>query len=208
MIKVFFLIFEPGVAWEKIAQAGRGFTFIFATYLLPFLLLVTALEGWGLEHGGKWQPKFQKIKEFTQHTVWAYEGLQFVLLVLMVLIAALLILRVSQTFHGRNNYLQAFTLAAYGFGPIFLVRLLDGIPSMNPWITWGLGMAGVVWVLYQGIPRVIQPDPTHAFGLYLSTIFVMTLTSGMVRLITAMFLLGQSDFEHSWFTRQVSQWFH
>ena len=55
MIKVFFLIFEPAVTWEKIALARRGYAFIWATYLLPFMLLVTAAEAWGLKHWGKWQ---------------------------------------------------------------------------------------------------------------------------------------------------------
>jgi hypothetical protein len=208
MIKVFFLIFEPGPAWEKIAQSGRGFAYILSIYLLPFILLVTAVEGWGLDHWGKWQPKFQKLKEFSTHEVVVYEGLQFVLLLGMVLIAALLILRVCQTFHGRNTYAQAFTLAAYAFSPIFLLRLLDAVPTMNPWVSWGGGMALVIWILYQGIPRVIQPDPTHAFGLYLSAIFVIALTSGVVRLVTAMFLLGQSNFQHSWLTRELSHWLH
>ena len=204
MIKVFFMIFEPGIAWEKIALARRGQLYILTTYLLPYVLLITLLEGWGLEKWGKWQSKFQKFRDFTHHEVIGYEAIQFVLLLAMVYIAGLLILRVSQTFHGRNTYLQAFTLAAYGFSPVFLWRLLDPIPTMNPWVTWGMGVAMMIWILYQGVPRVIQPDPTHAFGLYLSTIFVMVLTSGMVRLVTAMFLTGQSSFNHSWLTRELS----
>jgi hypothetical protein len=205
MIKVFFLIFEPGVGWTKIAQARRGFAFIFITYLLPFLLLVTGLEGWSLEKWGKWQPKFQQINHFPPHTVYAYEGIQFFLLLGMVLISALLVLRICQTFHGRNSYLQAFTLTAYAFSPIFLLRLLDVSPSMNPWATWVVGIGLTIWILYQGIPLVLQPDPTHAFGLYLSTIFVIVLTSGTVRLITGMFLLGQSSFQHSWLTHALGQ---
>ncbi len=205
MIKVFFLIFEPAMAWEKIALARRGYAFIWATYLLPFVLLVTAAEGWGLEHWGKWQPKFQIIKTFTLHEVMAYELCQFFVLLGMVLICALLILRVSQTFHERNKYLQAFTLTAYGFAPILLIHLLDVAPGMNPFATWGIGVAFTVWILYQGIPRVLQPDPTHAFGLYLSTIIVIVLTTGLARLMTAMYLLGYMDFQHSWLTRELSR---
>ena len=37
MIKVFFLIFEPGVAWEKIALARRGLVFITGLQLLPLI---------------------------------------------------------------------------------------------------------------------------------------------------------------------------
>lgn len=204
MIKVFFLIFEPDVAWEKIALARRGYLFIWATYLLPLVVLVTAAEGWGLQHWGKWQPKFQMVKSFTPHEVMAFESCQFCVSLATVLICALLILRVSQTFHERNKYLQAFTLTAYGFGPMLLLRFLDVAPGMNPWATWGIGVALTIWILYQGIPRVLQPDPTHAFGLYLSAMFVIVLTSGLARLLTAMYLLGYMDFQHSWLTRELS----
>jgi Yip1 domain len=205
MIKVFFLIFEPAVAWEKVALARRGYVFILATYLLPFILLAAAVEGWGLQHWGKWQPKFQIFKAFSPHEVLVYEGIQFFLLLATVLVCALLILRVSQTFHERNNYLQSLTLMAYAFSPMFLLHLLDAVPTMNPWAPWGIGVALTVWILYQGIPRVLQPDPTHAFGLYLSTMFVVILISGLARLITAMYLLGYMDFQHSWLTRELSR---
>ncbi|MGC9942753.1 MAG: YIP1 family protein [Verrucomicrobiota bacterium] len=202
---MFFLIFEPAVAWEKIALARRGYAFIWSTYLLPFVLLVTALEGWGLLHWGKWQPRFQIIKSFTEHEVLAYEICQFCVFLATVLICALLILRISQTFHERHKYLQAFTLTAYGFSPILLLHVLDVAPAMSPWATWGVGVALTIWILYQGIPRVLQPDPTHAFGLYLSAMIVIVLTSGLARLITAMYLLGYMDFQHSWLTRELSR---
>jgi hypothetical protein len=213
MFKVFFLIFEPGVAWERIALARRGFVFILSTYLLPMILLGTAAEGWGLMTWGKWQPKFQKIREFTDHAavssagkyreIIGFEIVQTVLLILLVLVSALLLLRVSQTFHGRHTYLEAFTTIAYGFSPLFLLRLLDAGPMMSPWTTWGIGVGLTIWILYQGIPRVMQPDPTHAFGLYLSAMFVVVLTSGMARLITGMYLLGYIDFNHSWLTSKL-----
>ena len=205
MIKVFFLIFEPAVTWEKIAQARRGYAYIWVTYLLPFALLVTAAEAWGLQHWGKWQPKFQIVKSFTSQEVVAFEICQFFALLATILICALLILRVSQTFHERNRYLQAFTLTAYGFSPILLFHLLDVAPGMNPFVTWAVGVAVTIWILYQGIPRVLQPDPTHAFGLYLSAMMVIVLASGLARLMTAMYLLGYMDFQHSWLTREITR---
>ncbi len=60
------------------------------------------------------------------------------------------------------------------------MRLLDaGHGSVNPWVTWGIGIMMSVWIFYQGLPRMMEPDPAHAFGLYLSTVFVMVLMSGI-----------------------------
>jgi hypothetical protein len=207
MIKALFLIFEPAVAWDKIAQAGRSFAQVFLLYLLPMVVLVTAAEGWGLAHWGKWQPRFQKLKEFTPHTVITYEVIQALLLLAMILVTALLLLTVSQTFQSRCTYRRAFQTVAYGFSPLFLVRLLDAGPTMSPWVTWALGLTLTIWVLYQGIPRVMQPDPTHAFGLYLSAIIVVLLTSGIVRVLTALYLLGEVDFKHSYLTHKFPSLF-
>lgn len=204
MIKVFFLIFEPTVAWEKIAQARRGFLFILGVHLLPLLLLGAAAESWGLNRHGKWQPYYEKFKNFSPHEIMAYEIIQFFLLLAVVFVCALLIFRINQTFQGRQTFLQSFTVVAYGFSPLFLFRLLDAGAMVHPATPWALGILATVWILYQGIPRVMLPDPTHAFGVYLSAVFVMVLTSGLERLITGLYLLGRMDFHHSWLSSNLA----
>ena len=144
------------------------------------IVLATAAEGWGLARWGKWQSKFQRYKEFTSTgSIVTFEVIQGLLLLAMVFLSALLLLKISQTFQNRQSYLKAFTTMAYGFSPLLLVRLLDAGPTVHPATTWGIGIVLTFWVLYQGIPHVMQPDPTHAFGVYLSSMFVVVLTSGL-----------------------------
>ncbi len=207
MIKVFFLIFEPRATWEKIARVRRRFAWVLCVYLMPMLLISSAVEGWGLARWGKWQPRFEKLKDFSTNSVISFEAVQTILLLLMILLSSLIILKISQTFQTRSKFLDAFTMVAYGSSPLLLVRLMDAGPAVNPWTSWVIGILLVIWVLYQGIPHVMQPDPTHAFGLYLSTSIVIFLTSGMARLLTAMYLLGQVNFHHSWLTRQLPNLF-
>ena len=205
MFRVFFLIFEPGVAWERIAQARRGYVFILLTYLLPIILLATAVEGWGLLQWGKWQPYFKKTRVFSETTVLHFEILQALLLLAVGFISAALLHVASQNFHGRRTYLQVFTTVAYSFSPLFLLHLLNAGPAMPPAVPWAIGIVLTIWILYQGVPRVLSPDPAHAFGIYLSAVFIVVLASGMTRLLTAMFLLGQFNFTHSWFTRELGK---
>jgi hypothetical protein len=200
MIKAIFLIFQPGATWDRIAQARRGFFTVLAVYLLPMVVVSGAVEGWGLHHWGKVQPKFHLIRDFSAGTVLTFEVVQLALSVVMVLVSALLLLKISQTFHTRGAYTQAFTAMAHAFSPLFLLRLLDAGPSVSPWVTWGIGIMLSIWIFYQGLPRVMEPDPAHAFGLYLSTVFVMVLASGIVRVLTALYLLGYVDFRNSWLT--------
>jgi hypothetical protein len=207
MLKVFFLIFDPGHTWERVAQKKRGIFFILLTYLIPMILLVTALEGWSIHTYGKWQPKFDRYKQFTDPEIKAFESTQAVALLAMVVIAALLLHVAGNTFHGKRDYRQAFAVVAYGFSPVLLARLLDAAPHMNPWSSWALGIGLMIWILYQGIPRVIQPDPTHTFGIYLSAIFIMVLTSGVARVLATMFLQGEVNNRHSWFIEWLAKFF-
>jgi uncharacterized membrane protein YidH (DUF202 family) len=202
MIKVFFLLFEPSATWDGIARARRGFSFILFFYLLPMIVISSAVEGWGLERWGKWQPKFQQFKNFSTTGIITFEAIQAVLLLLMVLVSALLLLKISQTFEHRRNYQQAFATMAYGYSPLFLAHLLDAGPTVNPMTSSIIGIILTVWVLYQGIPRVMQPDPTHAFGLYLSAMFVVVLTTSIARGLPGLFLLGVVDFQNSWLTHK------
>lgn len=207
MFKVFFLIFEADVAWEKIALARRGIMYILLTYLLPLTVLATVAEGWGLMRWGKWQPRFQKTRIFTElPPVIHFEVLQAVLFLTVVFLSALLLHAASANFHGQRTYLQSFTVIAYSFGPMLLAHLLNLFPALNPAVSWSIGLVLTVWVLYQGIPRVLQRDPVHAFGNYLSAIFVLLLTSGLARLFTGMFLLGYFNFQGSTFTRALGEW--
>ena len=207
MIKVFFLIFDPGATWDKIALARRGFTFIAFIHLLPLILAGTAMEAWGLHRAGKWQPGFQFTKTFTKPEIVTVETINLILLIAMVFVAALLILRICGTFQERLSFLQAFTTAAYGFSPFFLAHFLDFGSSINPMVPWLLGMAGTVWILYQGVPRVMQTDPTHAFGIYVSTVFVVILASFLARMVPALYLLGYMDLQHSWLSHRLAPLF-
>jgi len=130
MIKVFFLIFEPTSAWDKIAQARRGLWHITLVTILPLLLAGTLLEAWGLSAHGKWQGRFQIMKRFTPPDIAAFETIQFLLLLAMVFLCALVVFRIGQTFLERLTFEQAFRTVAYAFSPMFLFHFLDAGASV------------------------------------------------------------------------------
>ena len=206
MLTVFFLMFEPSVAWQKIAEARRGVAFIILAHLLPLIAIVTAAEGWGLMHWGKWQPRFGKLKVFTETMAVHFEILQAGLFLLAVLLCAVILHFAIETFHGRRTFLPAFTVMAYGFSPMLLLHLLNLGATVHPAVSWSVGVVVTVWVLYQAVPRVLTPNPVHAFGTYLSAALILTLVSGLMRTFTGMYLLGEFNFQRSACTRALGQW--
>jgi len=197
MVRALFVIYDP-TAWDRLAQERRNVGFILARYLLPLLLLVSAAEGGGLMHWGKWQSGVGVIKKFTAGEVVLFEVAQFLLTLAVVFLCAHLVKILGETFHDRHSYTQAFTVVACTLSPVFLLRLLDVFPLMNPWIPWAIGIVLSIWIFYQGLPRVMKPDPSHAFELYVISSMVLVAMTGLVRLLTALCLRGQVDFTNSY----------
>lgn len=191
MIKALLLIFEPPATWERIVQAQRSLRFILFTYLLPLLVLVSMIEAYGLMRWGKVRGDLRHVKTFSLGEAVIFELAQLLLTLLVVFVGAKLIKSLGETFHGRHSFTQSFTVVAYGLGPLFLMRLLDAFPGMSPWVSWGVGIILCVAVLYQGVPRVMQPDPPHAFGLYIMSALLLVIVTGLARFVTAWYLKGK-----------------
>jgi hypothetical protein len=191
MIKAMLLLFAPGVAWERILLTQRGLGRILMVYLLPLLVLVSLGEGAGLVYWGKWRGIVARPHTFPLRDVFILEVLQIFLSLLVVAINAKMIKSFGDTFHGRHSYTQTFTLSVYSLTPLFLLRLLNAFPHISPLAAWAVGVFLCMRVLYPGVPRVMDPDPPHTFGLFLMSAVLMVLTTGMVQFVVAWYLQGR-----------------
>jgi hypothetical protein len=191
MIKALLLIFDPIAAWDGIFRARRTMVSIVLIYLLPMLLLVAVGEGYGLVHWGKWQGEISHLKRFPVREAVIIESAQLLLSVLVVFLGAKMIGSIGETFHDRRTYAQAFATVAYGLSPLYLFRLLDAFAGISPWVSWSIGIILSMAVLYHGIPRMMEPDPPHAFGLYLMSSLLLLMITGTLRFITAACLQGK-----------------
>jgi hypothetical protein len=163
---------------------------IVLTYLLPLLLLVSVVEGYGLVHWGKWQGDLSRLKKFPVREAVIIETIQLLLAVLVVFVGAKMIKSIGETFHGRHTYPQAFTTVAYGLSPLFLFHLLDAFAEIYPWVSWSIGIILSIAALYYGVPRMMEPDPPNAFGLFFMSSLLLLLVSGLVRIVMAEYLRG------------------
>src|SRR6266850_2631041 len=191
MINALLLIVSPIAAWERILQARLGLVHIFFIHLLPLLALTCWGEAYGLVHWGKWRGEVPRLKHFSAGEAFIFEVAQFLLSLLLVFLGAKLIKSIGETFHGRHSYSQTFTVVAYGLTPLFLARLLDAFTPITPWVSWAVGILFSIGVIYQGLPRIMQPDPPHAFGLYLMSSLLLFIISGLITFVTAWYLQGE-----------------
>ena len=191
MIKALLLIFEPIATWEGIFRARRSLAFILVIYLLPLIVLASAAEGYGLVHWGKWQGEVGRLKRFPVSEAVLVEAAQFLLSLVVVFVGANLIKSIGETFRGRHTYNQAFATVAYSLSPLYLCRLLDASAGLSPWVSWSIGIILSISVLYHGVPRMMEPDPAHAFGLFFMSALLLVLVTGLARFVTAAYLQGK-----------------
>jgi hypothetical protein len=194
MIKALLLIIFPAGTWDGIVASRRSWPVILIGYLFPLWLIAAVAEWYGLVHWGKPRGEMGQIKPFLPSEALVFEVLQVLLMLVIVFVGARMIKSLGETFHGRHTFVQAFTVTAYGLSPVFALRVLDILPvisSWGYWATWVIGMVFCFSILYHGIPKVMQPDPPHAFGLYLVSGVLLGLVSGLVRFLTFWYLEGK-----------------
>ena len=194
MVRAILLIFEPVAAWNRILRAERRTAFILLAHLLPLLLLTSFCEGYGLVHWGKPRGVLREItqpKYFTHGEAVLFEAGQLLLSLAVVFVGAGMLRSVAETFCARNTYTDAFSVVAYGLSPLFLLRIADAAPQLSPWVSWTVGILLSIGALYHGVPRMMEPDPSHAFGLFVISSVVLVLISGMVRFVTWWYLAGR-----------------
>ena len=191
MIKALFLIFQTGTTWDCVVKAQRNLGSLVVLYLFPMMLLVAVVDGFGLVEWGEPQAGiFHRIHKSTVGEAVIFEAAHSLLTLLAIVICGVLTKILGETFHGRYTCKQTFTLVIYGLSPMFLLRLLDAVPAIVPWATWGIGIALSIMVLHQGVWYVMQPALPNAFALYFMSSLLLAATTGLERFVTAWYLRG------------------
>ena len=193
MINALLVLFSPAETWERIGRAQRSFLYIVFVYLLPVMILSSVVEGYGLHHWGKWQGEVAHVKTWTTGEAFIFEAGQLVVMLAIIFFNSLLVKSVGETFHSRHTLLQGFTVIAYGLFPFFIARMLNAFSDMTPWVSWLIGILLTIGIMYHGVPRVMLPDPAHAFGLYMSASLMLLLSTGLLELVVAFLLGGKLD---------------
>lgn len=188
MLKAILLIVRSAPTWEGIVEARRGVLGVTFLFLLPLLLLSSAGESYGLMHWGKQRGEFGKPLTITQESAVRYGAVNFAAGLASVFAASAIVLSIGKNLRGRQMFVQAFQLCAYGLSPYFTARLLNGLPFMPLTVVWAVGVVLACAVIYLGIPRVMQPDPPQAFSLYLLSVMTFVSVTLLVHLLTRMML--------------------
>jgi hypothetical protein len=188
MFLVLTILFDPAAGWQHASASGRSVLRILFWHLLPLLLIGCVAEGYGMMRWGKAVGDFGARETYELEQVIRLEACHFAAGLIVALICAWVLRMLADTFQRRQKFSQALVVSVFALGPVFLARIADAFPAINPWLSWGVGALLVVALLYQGLPRVFHIDPAHALGVYVSASFLVVLISGMSRMLVVMLI--------------------
>ena len=188
MFLVILMIFDPAGGWTRAAESARSTARMLLLHLLPLLLLGCVAEGFGMMRWGKRVSQFGTMKTFTLDETVRYEAGQFAVGLAVVCFCAVVLRGLGNTFQRRQKFTQSLAVSVFGLGPVFLMRVCDAFPAIHPLVPWIIGAALTMAILYQGIPRVMRLDPSDALGVYMSSMLVLVLASGIGRVLVICYL--------------------
>lgn len=193
MIKALMLIFAPGRTWDGLKEDRRGIAYVLFLYLVPLLAMVYFVECYGLAHWGKERMSGLPAQVFRDLKVLKiYAAAQFGTGLLTVFLGAKIIqMFATASFHCRRPYATTFLLVSYALAPMYFFQMLNVVPFLPWWLAWIIGITVSVSSMYHGVPRILDPDPPQAFGIYFACSIVLTMVSGMARFVTAWWLEGR-----------------
>ena len=191
MLKALLLIFDPVNTWDKIEKAHRSIILLVFQFLLPLLLISSAVEAYGLIRFGRENPMSHRAHPVAQEVVMRYETVQFSFSLLILLGGAWILKKTGEGFQRRHSYVECFTTVVYSLSPLFLFRMFNALPAIDTWICWGVGILFSVSALYRGVPRIMKPDPSNALGVYLTACLLFIFLTGLAQFLAMLVLDGK-----------------
>lgn len=183
MLKGLFLLFEPFACWEDVYHARPKWARVLFIDVLPVLVLSLLAECFHLVKFGKWQDIIGHQRFFTRNEVVVLGAAQLILWMLFIVLAARLVQALTQTFHTRGSYEQALCVVGYSLLPLFILQFFNALPFISFWITFSIGILFTIRAMYHGLPRIMDPDPIHTFGLFLTSSMFVAIGGGILRFV-------------------------
>lgn len=171
------IVLTPKSEWPVIAPEPTTVSQLFVGYVVPLAVLAALLGfvrmsvlGYNSAFGGGFRMPIASGLTYTL--------MMFVSALIGVFIVGIIINALAPTFSGQRDQRQALKVAAYSLTPAMLSSVLALSPILATLLQLLAGLYGI-YVLYLGLPVVMQSPPEKSFG-YTASVVVCTILIGVV----------------------------
>jgi hypothetical protein len=183
------IIFKPTDEWNVIAAEPATIGRLFTGYAMPLALIpaaseilftgllgISAADMMGLGGG---------MMSMGMTAIAGMAVVSFVLSLVMLFVMGMIVKRVSPSFNGNSDKVQAMKLMTYASTPSWVVALVSWIPFLGAYV--GLAaIAYVVYLIYLGLHPVLGVPKEKVAGFTV----VIVLIYAFLALIIAGFVAG------------------
>jgi Yip1 domain len=171
------LVLSPKTEWPVIASEPTAAAQLYVGYVMPLALLAALLGflrmsvlGVPTVFGGSFRMQISSGLTYTL--------MMFVSALFGVFVVGLIINALASTFSGTKDQRQALKVAAYSLTPALLSSVLALSPILPTLLQLLAGLYGI-YVLYLGLPVLMQSPKEKAFG-YAASVVICTILVGIV----------------------------
>jgi hypothetical protein len=189
MLRALLLVVDPSRTWEAIKNARHSVVRLSLQLVLPLLLVTSAGEAFGFLRLGVERGRVtETLTKAPLELAIRYEVVQAAFTLFIIYAGSALLKGIGASFHRRHTYNECFTTLAYSVSPLLFLRLLDGVPAINTWVCYGIGIFLTLSLVYRGIPFIMRPDPSNALGLFMVCSLLLMVTTGLAHFVAQLVL--------------------
>lgn len=171
------IILGPSAEWQVIAPEATTASQLFVAYVTPLAVLAALIGflrmsvlGINTAFGGSFRTPIA--------TGLTYTVLTFICVLIGVFVVGLIINALAPTFSGTKDQRQALKVSAYSLTPALVSSVLSLSPILPTLLQLLAGLYGI-YVLYLGLPVVMQSPKEKAFG-YTASVVICTILFGIL----------------------------
>lgn len=171
------IVLSPKTEWPVIAPEPTSASQLFVGYVMP-LAVLAALVGFLRMSVLGVSSAFGSSFRMPISSGLTYTVMMFVSALFGVFVVGLIINALAGTFSGTKDQRQALKVAAYSLTPAMLSSVLALSPILATLLQLLAGLYGI-YVLYLGLPVLMQSPKEKAFG-YTASVVICTILVGIV----------------------------
>jgi Yip1 domain len=171
------IVLSPNAEWPVIAPEPTTASQLFVGYVMP-LALLAALMGFLRMSVLGFSSAFGSSFRMPISSGLTYTVMTLVFALIGVFLVGLIINALAPTFAGTKDQRQALKVAAYSLTPAMLSSVLALSPILATLMQLLAGLYGI-YVLYLGLPVLMQSPKEKAFG-YTASVVICTILVGIL----------------------------
>jgi hypothetical protein len=171
------IVLSPKTEWPLIAPEATTASQLYVGYVMPLAVLAALLGFLRMSVLGV-NSAFGSSFRVPISSGLTYTVVMFVSVLCGVFIVGLVINALAPSFAGTKDQRQALKVAAYSLTPAMLSSVLALSPILSTLLQLLAGLYGI-YVLYLGLPVLMQSPKEKAFG-YTASVVVCTILVGIV----------------------------